>query len=113
MAGATHVVGGKNGSATACEIAKDAAEQAGKTVNEAAQRVREQVQPTLDQGEAVVEDLANRASETGRQAVNRAGEFIEGAAHRPSKWRAISTSRVLSQESTYAKLSRNNPSQRC
>ena len=62
------------------EIAKDAAEQAGKTVNEAAQRVGEQVQPTLDQGKAVVQDLANRASETGRQAVNRSGEFIEGVA---------------------------------
>ena len=62
------------------EIAKDAAEHAGKTVNEAAQRVREQVQPTLDQGEAVVQDLANRTSETGRQAVNRASEFIEGVA---------------------------------
>jgi ElaB/YqjD/DUF883 family membrane-anchored ribosome-binding protein len=61
-------------------IAKDGAEQAGKTVNEAAERVGEQVESTLDQGKAVVEDLANRASETGRQAVNRAGEFIEGVA---------------------------------
>jgi hypothetical protein len=30
----------------------------------------------LDQGKAVVQDLANRASEAGRQAMNRAGEFV-------------------------------------
>lgn len=60
------------------EIARDAAEQAGKTANEAAQRIGEQ--PSLDQGKSVVQDLAHRASETGRQAMDRAGEFIEGVA---------------------------------
>jgi ElaB/YqjD/DUF883 family membrane-anchored ribosome-binding protein len=62
------------------EIAKDAAEQADKTANEAAQRAGEQVRPALDQGKAVVQDVANRASEAGRQAMDRAGEFIEGVA---------------------------------
>ena len=40
------------------ETAKDAAAQASKTANEAAQRVGEQVQPALDQGKSVVQDLA-------------------------------------------------------
>jgi hypothetical protein len=62
------------------EIAKDAVEQAGKTANEAAQWVGEQVQPALDQGKTMAQDLANRASEAGRQAVNQAGEFVEGVA---------------------------------
>ena len=62
------------------EIARDAAEQAGKTANEAAQRVREQLQPALDQGKSVIQDLAHRASEAGRQAMDQAGEFIEGVA---------------------------------
>jgi ElaB/YqjD/DUF883 family membrane-anchored ribosome-binding protein len=62
------------------EIARDAAEQVGKTANEAAHRIGEQVQPALDQGKSVVQDLAHRASETGRQAMDRAGEFIEGVA---------------------------------
>jgi ElaB/YqjD/DUF883 family membrane-anchored ribosome-binding protein len=59
------------------EIAKDAAEQASKTVNEATQRVGEQVQPALDQAKGTAEDLANRASEAGRQAMDRAGKFVE------------------------------------
>jgi ElaB/YqjD/DUF883 family membrane-anchored ribosome-binding protein len=67
------------------EIAKDAAEQVGNTVNDTAQRVGEQVQPALDQAKAAVQDLANRASETGRQAMDRAGEFIEGAAPQASQ----------------------------
>jgi ElaB/YqjD/DUF883 family membrane-anchored ribosome-binding protein len=67
------------------EIAKDATEQVGNTVNETAQRVGEQVQPALDQAKAAVQDLANRASETGRQAMDRAGEFIEGAAPQASQ----------------------------
>lgn len=62
------------------EIAKDAAEQASKTVNEATQRVGEQVQPALDQAKGTAEDLANRASEAGRQAMDRAGEFVESVA---------------------------------
>jgi ElaB/YqjD/DUF883 family membrane-anchored ribosome-binding protein len=61
-------------------MAKDAAEQAGKTATDAAKRVGEQVQPAFDQGKAVVQDLANQASEVGRQAVDRAGEFVEGVA---------------------------------
>jgi ElaB/YqjD/DUF883 family membrane-anchored ribosome-binding protein len=59
------------------EIAKDAAEQASKTVSEATQGVGEQVQPALDQAKTTAQDLANRASEAGRQAVDRAGEFAE------------------------------------
>lgn len=62
------------------EIAKDAAEQASKTVNEATQRVGEQVQPALDQAKATAQDLGNRASEAGRQAMDRAGEFVESVA---------------------------------
>ena len=64
----------------AWENAKDAAAQAGKTANEAAQRVGEQMQPVLDQGKSVVQDLASRASEAGRQAMDRAGEFVESVA---------------------------------
>jgi ElaB/YqjD/DUF883 family membrane-anchored ribosome-binding protein len=62
------------------EIAKDTAEQAGKTANEAAQWVGEQVQPALDQGKSMAQDMANRASEAGRQARDRAGEFVESVA---------------------------------
>ena len=62
------------------EIARDAGQQAGKTANEAVQRVGAEVQPALDQGKAKVQDLANRASEAGSQAVGRAGEFVEGVA---------------------------------
>jgi ElaB/YqjD/DUF883 family membrane-anchored ribosome-binding protein len=62
------------------EIARDTAEQAGKTANEAVQRVGEQLQPALDQGKSVVQDLAHRASEAGRQTMDQAGEFIEGVA---------------------------------
>ena len=61
------------------EIAKDAAEQASKTVNEATKRVGEQVQPALDEAEGSP-DLGNRASEAGRQAMDRAGEFVESVA---------------------------------
>ena len=64
----------------AWETAKDATAQAGKTANEAAQHVGEQIQPLLDQGKSMAQDLANRASEAGRQARDRAGEFIEGVA---------------------------------
>jgi ElaB/YqjD/DUF883 family membrane-anchored ribosome-binding protein len=67
------------------EIARDAAEQAGKTANEAAQGVGEQLQPALDQGKSVFQDLAHRASEAGRQATDRAGEFIEASRRRPNK----------------------------
>lgn len=62
------------------EIAKDAAEQAGKTANEAAKWVGERVQPALDQGKSMAQDLADQASETGRQAMDRAGEFVESVA---------------------------------
>ena len=64
----------------AWENAKDAAAEAGKTANEAAQRVGEQMQPVLDQGKSVAQDLASRASEAGRQARDRAGEFVESIA---------------------------------
>jgi hypothetical protein len=59
------------------ETAKDATAQAGKTANEAAQRVGEEMQPALDQGKSMAQNLANRASEAGRQARDRAGEFVE------------------------------------
>ena len=62
------------------EIAKNAAEQAGKTATDAVQRVGEQTQPALDQGKSMAQDLANRASEAGRQAMDRAGEFVEDVA---------------------------------
>jgi ElaB/YqjD/DUF883 family membrane-anchored ribosome-binding protein len=62
------------------EIAKDAGEQASKTVNEATQRVVAQVQPALDQAKATAQDLGNRASEAGRQAMDRAGELVESVA---------------------------------
>jgi ElaB/YqjD/DUF883 family membrane-anchored ribosome-binding protein len=62
------------------ENARDAADQAGKAANEAAQRVGAQVQPALDQGKSMVQDLANQASEAGKQAVDRAGEVLQNAA---------------------------------
>jgi ElaB/YqjD/DUF883 family membrane-anchored ribosome-binding protein len=62
------------------EIAKDAGQQAGNTANEAVQLVGAEVQPALDQSMAKVQDLANRASEAGSQAVGWAGEFVEGVA---------------------------------
>jgi ElaB/YqjD/DUF883 family membrane-anchored ribosome-binding protein len=75
-----HTLEAKMDQTRAWETARDATEQAGKTANEAAQRVGEQIQPALDQGKAVVQDLANRASETGRQAMDRASVFAEGIA---------------------------------
>ena len=62
------------------ETAKDATAQAGKTANEAAQRIGEEMQPALNQGKSAVQDLANRPSETGRQAMDRAREFVESVA---------------------------------
>ena len=38
------------------------------------------MQPALDQSKSVAQDLANRASEAGRQAMDRAGEFVESVA---------------------------------
>jgi ElaB/YqjD/DUF883 family membrane-anchored ribosome-binding protein len=61
------------------EPAKNAAEQASQTANDAVQRIGEQVQPALDRGKAAVQDLANQASEAGRQVADRAGELIESA----------------------------------
>jgi len=64
------------------EIAKNAAEQASQTANDAVQRVGEQIQPLVDRGKAAVQDLANQASQAGRQVADHAGEFIEGVAPR-------------------------------
>jgi ElaB/YqjD/DUF883 family membrane-anchored ribosome-binding protein len=63
-------------------VASDAAEETGKgkAASEGVQRAEAGVQSTLDQGKSVVQDLAHRASETGRQAMDRAGEVIEGVA---------------------------------
>jgi ElaB/YqjD/DUF883 family membrane-anchored ribosome-binding protein len=60
------------------EIAKDAAERGEKGAD--VQRAGAQSQPALDQGKALVQDLADRASEIGTQVVGRAGEFLEGVA---------------------------------
>ena len=57
--------------------ARDAAENAGKAASEAVQRVGAQIQPMLDQGKSVVQDLANQASEVGRQAVGQAGDLLQ------------------------------------
>jgi ElaB/YqjD/DUF883 family membrane-anchored ribosome-binding protein len=62
------------------EIAKEAGEQAGKTINEAEQRAQAAVQPALDQGKTAVQDLANRASAAGTQTAGQVGEFIKGVA---------------------------------
>jgi ElaB/YqjD/DUF883 family membrane-anchored ribosome-binding protein len=61
-------------------MARDAAEQVGKTASEVVKQIGDHVQPALDQGKAMAQDLANQASEVGRQAMGRAGEFIEGVA---------------------------------
>ena len=43
----------------------------------------EVISPELDtEGKSIAQGAANRASETGRQAMDRAGEFIEGVAPR-------------------------------
>lgn len=62
------------------ETARDAAEPERKSANEAAQGIAAQVQPALDQGKSMVQDLANQASEVGRQAVDQAGDFLQNAA---------------------------------
>jgi ElaB/YqjD/DUF883 family membrane-anchored ribosome-binding protein len=62
------------------ENARDAAEQVGKAANETARGVGAQVQPALDQGKSMVQDLANQASEAGQQAVDRAGELLQNVA---------------------------------
>ena len=51
-----------------------------KAANEAAQRVGAQVHPALDKGKSMVQDLANQASEAGKQAMGRAGELLENVA---------------------------------
>jgi ElaB/YqjD/DUF883 family membrane-anchored ribosome-binding protein len=62
------------------QVATNAGERTAKEANEAGRRAGAEAQALLDQGKSIVQDVANLASETGRQAVNRAGEFIEGAA---------------------------------
>lgn len=62
------------------EIARDAAEPARRAADEAAQGIAAQVQPALDQGKSMVQDLAKQASEVGRQAVDQAGDFLQNAA---------------------------------
>src|SRR5438552_1408758 len=62
------------------EIAKHAAEQVEKAAKEAAQRVSTESQPSLDQGKETVRNLGRQASEAGAQAVDRAGELLEGVA---------------------------------
>jgi hypothetical protein len=61
-------------------VASDVAEEAGKAASEGLRQAEAGVQSKLDQGKSVVQDLAHRASETGRQAMDRAGEVIEGVA---------------------------------
>ena len=48
--------------------------------NEAAQQAGAGVQSALDQGKSVAQDLANRASETSRQAMGRVGEYVDTVA---------------------------------
>ena len=108
-----HTLKAKMDQQGAREIAKDATEQAGKTANEAVPRVGAQVQPALDQGKATVQDLANRASEAGRQAMSRAGDFIEGVAPQAKQVASNLYDRALGQESTSASMSHKNPSPRC
>jgi ElaB/YqjD/DUF883 family membrane-anchored ribosome-binding protein len=62
------------------EWAKDTLGKTREGANEAVRRAGEQVQPMLDQGKSAVQDLANRASETGRQAAGQARDFMEGVA---------------------------------
>ena len=95
------------------EIAKDAAEQVGKAANEAVQQVGARVQPALDQGKAMVQTLASQASETGRQPWTGRASFWRTWRRRRKKWGAISTSAVLSRQSTHANPSCSNPSPRC
>lgn len=59
-------------------VASEVADEAGKAASEGVRLAGAGVQSTLDQGKSVVQDLAHRASETGRQAMDRAGEVIEG-----------------------------------
>jgi ElaB/YqjD/DUF883 family membrane-anchored ribosome-binding protein len=44
------------------------------------QRVGAQIKPMLDQGKSIVQDLANQASEVGRQAVGQAGDLLHNVA---------------------------------
>jgi ElaB/YqjD/DUF883 family membrane-anchored ribosome-binding protein len=75
-------------------MAKEAAEQAGKTASDAVAQVGATVQAKLDQGRAMAQNvragaqetidkattLARQVSETGGQAASRAGEVIQGVA---------------------------------
>lgn len=38
------------------------------------------MQPALDQGKSMAQDLANQASEVGRQAVGQAGDLLQNVA---------------------------------
>jgi ElaB/YqjD/DUF883 family membrane-anchored ribosome-binding protein len=61
------------------QVAKNAVTRA-KEANEAGRRAGAETQTLLDQGKSIAQDAANRTSETGKQAMDRAGEFIEGVA---------------------------------
>jgi hypothetical protein len=95
------------------EVAKTAAEKGDKSVGEAVQRAEPEVRATLDQGKSMVQDLANRASEASTQAIGRRASLSRALHLRPNRWRAISTTRVLSQERTSANMPRNTPSPHC
>ena len=90
------------------EIARDAAKQASDNASEAAKRVGEQVQPVLDKGKSMAQDLADQASEVGRQALDGRASLSKTSLRKQNKWRAISMTRALAQDSTSANMPRKN-----
>jgi ElaB/YqjD/DUF883 family membrane-anchored ribosome-binding protein len=62
------------------EIAKETIEETRDTANASARQTETAVQRALDRGKSVLQDLTSQASETSRQAMGRASEFIDSVA---------------------------------
>ena len=85
------------------DVCKRRRRKAGKVASEDVRRAEAGVQSALDQGKSVVQDLARQASETGRQAMDRAGEVIEGVARLRPKQIASSVYDQGSRSGEYAR----------
>jgi ElaB/YqjD/DUF883 family membrane-anchored ribosome-binding protein len=81
------------------DTASDAVGKAGKAAGDAASQARAAVQSTLEQGKSMAQDLARQASGFGRQAMDRAGEVIQGVAPRAGEQAKQAASNLYDQGS--------------
>ena len=59
------------------QVAKNAGEKTAKEANEAGRRAGAETQAVLDQGKSIAQDVANRASETGRLGHALTSGFVD------------------------------------